>query len=64
MMGAVQNIQDPTLKEVVLRSVNDVTQLAAQNGYSGLFTSAAIIALCILVIGLILNPIRKKSLQE
>lgn len=63
MMGIVQNIQDPTLKDVVLSSVNDVTQLAAQNGYSGLFTSAAIIALCILVIGLILNPIRKKSLQ-
>ena len=63
MMGIVQNIQDPTLKEVVLHSVNEVTQLAAQNGYGGLFTSAAIIALCILVIGIILKPIRKKSLQ-
>lgn len=63
MMEAVQTIQDPTLKEVVLISVNEVTQLAAQNGYSGLFTTAALIGLCVLIIGIMLKPIRNKEWQ-
>ena len=64
MLGAVANIQDPGLKEVVTSSVAKVTKLAAENGYGGLFTSAAVIALCIVVVGFILQPIRKKSLNE
>ena len=63
MMTVVQNIQDPTLKEVILNSVNEVTVLAAQNGYGGLFYSAVVIAICIFAVGLILKPIRKKSLE-
>ncbi|WP_339216447.1 MFS transporter [Solibacillus sp. FSL W8-0372] len=63
MMGIVQNIQDPNLKNAVLNSVNEVTTMAAQSGYSGLFYSAVVIAICIFVTGLILKPIRNKSLQ-
>ena len=63
MMTVVQNIQDSTLKEVILNSVNEVTVMAAQNGYGGLFYSAVVIAICIFAIGLILKPIRKKSLE-
>lgn len=63
IIGAVANIQDPGLKDAVLSSVNEVTKIAAQNGYGGLFYSAAIIALCILVVAFILQPIRKKSLN-
>lgn len=64
MMGVVQNIQDPALKNVVLNSVNEVTTMAAQSGYSGLFYSAVVIAICIFITGLILKPIRNKSLQH
>ena len=63
MIAAVANIQDPSLKEVVSSSVTEVTKLAAENGYGGLFMSAAVIAFCIIVVGFILQPIRKKSLN-
>lgn len=63
IMGAVANIQDPGLKDAVLSSVNEVTKIAAQNGYGGLFYSAALIALGILVVAFVLQPIRKKSLD-
>ncbi|MGN7478218.1 MFS transporter [Solibacillus silvestris] len=64
MIDAVQNIQDPTLKEVIMKSVNEVTSIAAQNGYGGLFYSAVVIAICIFIVGIILKPVRKKSLQS
>lgn len=63
LMGAVANVQDPGLKEVITSSVAEVSKLAAQNGYGGLFASAGVIALCIVVVAFILKPIRKKSLQ-
>lgn len=64
MMEVVPTIQDPNLKQAVLNSINEVTVMAAQNGYSGLFYSAVIIALGILIVGIILKPIRIKSLQS
>ena len=64
IVGAVANVQDPGLKEAISSSVAEVTKLAAENGYGGLFTSAAVIAFCIIVVGLILQPIRKKSLNS
>ncbi|HWK21753.1 MAG TPA: MFS transporter [Ureibacillus sp.] len=63
LMAVVGQIQDPTLKEVILSSVNEMSQTAAQNGYGGLFMSAAVIAILILVFALILQPIRKKTLK-
>lgn len=64
MNETINAIQDPQLKEVLLATVNDMTQLAAQQGYGGLFYSAVVIALCIFIVALILQPIRKKSLQS
>ena len=61
--AAIANIQDPTLKDVVTSSVTDITTMAAQNGYGGLFMSAGIIAVLILITALILSPIRKKYLS-
>lgn len=60
---AIANIQDPTLKDIVTSSVTDITTMAAQNGYGGLFMSAGIIAGLILITALILSPIRKKYLS-
>ncbi|MER1987298.1 MAG: MFS transporter [Solibacillus sp.] len=62
LMQSVGMIQDPALKQVVLSTVNDMTTLAAQQGYDGLFMSATVIALCIFIVALILQPIRKKAL--
>ena len=62
MLVAVEELQNPALKEAILNATGEVTTLAAQNGYGGLFLSAAIISLAIIIFGLILQPIRKKSL--
>lgn len=61
LMQMVNQIQDPTLKEVIQTSVNQIIQTAAQNGYSGLFYSTVIIAVLIIVVTFILVPIRKKD---
>ncbi len=60
MKELLNQIQDPNLKQVITDTVNDVTQIAAQNGYSGLFLSAAVISVFILVAVAILKPLRKK----
>lgn len=59
LMQMVNQIQDPTLKEVIQTSVNQIIQTAAQNGYSGLFYSTVIIAVLIIVVTFILVPIRE-----
>lgn len=64
MMASVDKIQDPGLKEVILSSVQDVTQIAAQNGYSGLFYTAVVMAIGIVILAIILQPIRKKALHS
>lgn len=63
MTQLLNQVQDPALKEVLSTSVQQLTTLAAQNGYGGLFTSAVVIATCILVVTLFLAPLRKKSLE-
>ncbi len=62
MEAVIQQIQDPGLKKVILDSVNEVTTLAAQGGYGGLFYSAVVIAVLILIVTFILAPIRKRNL--
>lgn len=59
----VEQIQDPTLKDVIQSSVDQITLMAAQDGYGGLFYSAMVIALIIVVLAIILKPIRNKGLQ-
>ena len=63
MTELANTIQNAELKEVIFRSVNDVTKIASENGYDGLFLSAGFIAVFIVIVGLILLPIRKKSIN-
>lgn len=61
MNEIVGSIQDPALKEVILNSVSEITKMAAQNGYGGLYWSAAILGVLIIVASLILIPLREKG---
>ena len=63
MNSLLNSVQDPTLKEVLSNSVQQISTLAAQNGYGGLFMSGAIIAIFILAVTFILAPVRKKALD-
>lgn len=55
----VDAIQDPTLKEVINSSVAEITKIAAQNGFDGMYTTAAILGVLIIVLALILKPLRR-----
>lgn len=61
MTGLMNQIQDPTLKQVISDTVADMTSIAAQNGYSGLFMSGAVVAVLIIVATFILMPMRNKQ---
>ncbi|GFN32943.1 MFS transporter [Paenibacillus xylaniclasticus] len=61
MNEAVDAIQDPALKEVVLKSVAEMTKRAAENGYGGLYWSAAVLGILIIVASFILVPLREKA---
>ncbi len=60
----ISNIQDPVLKDVISTTAADMSTIAAQNGYGGLFMTAAVIAVLILLTVFILAPIRKKRLAS
>jgi len=60
MNDIVASIQDPALQEVVLNSVAEMTKRAAENGYGGLYWSAAVLGLLIIVASFILIPLREK----
>lgn len=60
----ISNIQDPVLKDVISSTAADMSTIAAQNGYGGLFMTAAVIAVLILLTVFILAPIRKKRLAS
>jgi len=55
----INNIQDPALKTVIEDSVAEVTKMAAQNGFDGMYWTAAVIGLAVVGCALILLPIRK-----
>ncbi|WP_075980378.1 MFS transporter [Bacillus massilinigeriensis] len=55
----VGSIQDPGLKDVIYDSVNQLTHIAAQNGFDGLYWTAAIIGLAIVLLAFVLSPLRK-----
>ncbi|WP_062109949.1 MFS transporter [Bacillus niameyensis] len=59
----LENIQNPELKDVIQTSVDQITLIAAQDGYSGLFYSTVVLAAIVVILAIILKPIRKKSLQ-
>lgn len=60
----MERIQDPTLKEVIQTSVDQITQTAAQSGYDGLFYTTVVIAMLVIVMAIILKPVRNKNLQK
>ncbi|MEG6588406.1 MFS transporter [Paenibacillus barengoltzii] len=64
LSGMLQAIQDPTLKQVLVDSVGEITKTAAQTGFSGLYWTAAILGMAIIVGALVLIPLRKKSPQD
>ncbi|WAA13870.1 MFS transporter [Fervidibacillus halotolerans] len=64
MMEAFNQIKDPNLKEVIQSSVEQVTHMAAQDGFGGLFYSAVILAILAIIVTFILAPIRKKRLVK
>lgn len=55
----VNSIQDPGLKEVVQSSVAEVTKIASQNGFDGMYLTAGILGICIVLFAFILKPLRK-----
>ncbi|WP_102691101.1 MFS transporter [Rummeliibacillus pycnus] len=57
----LNQIQDPTLKSTIQTSIYQITKIAAQNGYGGLFYTAMVIAILIIIASVILIPIRKKN---
>lgn len=59
-----EQIQDPTLKDVIQSSIDQITLIAAQDGYGGLFYSTVVIAVIIVILAIVLQPIRKKYLQS
>jgi len=56
----VGQIQDPALRDVVERSVAEVTRMAAENGYGGLYWAAAVLGVLVIAAALILAPMRRK----
>jgi len=60
MAEVVNSIQDPTLKAVIEDSVAEVTKIAAQNGFDGMYTTAAIIGVAVVAAALILMPLRRR----
>lgn len=61
MEEIVASIQDPALQDVILRSVAEITQRAAEQGYGGLYWSAALLGVLIIVAALLLVPLRRKA---
>jgi predicted MFS family arabinose efflux permease len=64
MTEVVNSIQDPTLKAVIEDSVAEVTRIAAQNGFDGMYSTAAVIGLFVVAGALILIPLRRKYQKQ
>ena len=63
LSALIANIQDPSLQEVVQASVSEVTKIASQNGFDGMYTTAAILGLLIVILAFVLKPLRKNLIQ-
>ncbi|MEE1133093.1 MAG: MFS transporter, partial [Caryophanon sp.] len=60
MIESVNAVQDPALKEAVMLTVQQLNEMAAQQGYGGLFMSAAVISAGVLLLAFVLKPLREK----
>jgi len=58
MIGMIQN---PDLQSVMADSVAQVTRMAAEQGYGGLYWTAAVIGAALIVVAFILVPFRKRA---
>jgi predicted MFS family arabinose efflux permease len=56
----IGRIQDPALREVIRDSVAEITRMAAENGYGGLYWSAAALGVLVIAAAFILAPMRRK----
>lgn len=59
----LDEVQDPALIRVIQTSVDEITTIAAQGGYGGLFYSTVVIALLVVVFTFILKTVRKKVMS-
>lgn len=60
----LESIQDPALKDVLQSSVDQITLMAAQDGYGGLFYSVVVISALVVLLAVILKPIRKRIFEK
>lgn len=63
MMSQIDKIPDPSIKEAIENSMNQIVHIASDNGYSGLFITAVVISALIFIFTLILAPLRKKKVK-
>lgn len=57
----IARIQDPALREVIADSAAEIARRAAENGYGGLYGSAAVLGLLIIAAAFVLAPLRGKA---
>lgn len=60
----VEKIEDPTLQDVIQSSVDQITVMAAQDGYSGLFYSTVVLSVIVIILAIVLKPIRNKAIEK
>lgn len=60
----LNSIEDPTLKNVIESSIDQITLMAAQDGYGGLFYSTVVISAIVILLAILLKPIRNKFLKK
>lgn len=56
----IGSVQDLALRDVIADSVAEVTRLAAKNGYGGLYWSAAVLGVLVMLAAFVLAPMRRK----
>lgn len=64
MTSVVHSIKDPSLKEVVQTSITEVTTIASQNGFDGMYMTAGILSVVVIVLAIVLQRLRKDVTQE
>jgi len=60
----IASIQHPALREVVEASAAEITRMAAQNGYGGIYWAATAMGVLTIVVAVVLIPLRKKLAER
>lgn len=61
MREMAASIQDPVLKGAVMETLAEMTRIAAENGYGGLYWTAAVIGIVVVAVTFLLIPLRRKA---